>query len=573
MRTRTFFRRCSLPFICLGFSVLQAWPWAPFAQAGLRARYDVLSTQDRAAPPFAEVDVVLGPREKHSGTAKVWWQLEIRTNANSQTDPICIVRGLTASDPWADGQSSSNFARYLLKIPATGETLEYRDRHTGRALLPNWGDFERHFLPRRVKEADFTNGIPTSCDFLGHLLTLREVQAEVMWKPWDDATTLALDRELLVGTGRNFRDTQGHRLPQTVQGPDYQYIEFEQPEYRTMIEAGMNLFVVGGRQEPWVRHEPVFYIRRPTRQEPLRYPTDLYRANYLGPAMFVDEPAALLSGDPQVRGKLSRFSDAAALIQRRTEVTYESDGSYGSYLLDRTLREARVNLGGYRLKQTDYPCWETYYETAFYQFAGGAAGFVHEGRYQLPAFDAAVGKLTGKLRAHSGKELLRYHYAFLRGAARRFGRDWGTAIYGQCDPVIAGDAVTTAYDMGARYVWFWTSDHGHHVPWPEQLQLARLLKRHAAGKPRRSLALPPSKLDTVITLPTGWFVSLYDPWWDDLLNPQAKDQLSRQHHGLAEQLLAAVEDCFAKHHDFDITVDEGRPIKGYQRIMRIKVRD
>src|ERR1039457_2123753 len=102
---------------------------------------------------------------------------------------------------------------------------------------------------------------------------------------------------MLVGTGRNFKDAEGRRLPQTAQSRDYTYTNFVAADYQAMFEAGMNLFTIAPDQEQWVRAEPVFYLRTPAGMPPLRYPADLYRANYLGASMFIDEPASVLTWD------------------------------------------------------------------------------------------------------------------------------------------------------------------------------------------------------------------------------------------------------------------------------------
>jgi len=154
-----------------------------------------------------------------------------------------------------------------------------------------------------------------------------------------------------------------------------------------MFDAGMNLFVVNPNQEPWVRAEPVFYVRGAGGNPPLRYPADLYRANYLGPIMFMDEPSILMVGDKLIHNTLRYFSDAAALIEKRTRTTYLSEGSHGAYALEKALRSQGMSFGDMRLMQWDYPSWETLFETTFYQMKGGGNGLVHEGRYQPGAFD------------------------------------------------------------------------------------------------------------------------------------------------------------------------------------------
>lgn len=532
-----------------------------------RLRYRVLTAQSGTPPPFVAVDFVRGPTERLGRKQWRWWQMELRGEAAPTAPPLVILRALTSLDPLADGEEAPQFARYQLRIPDLDETLEYRDAHLGSALLPGWKDFVRWFVPLPAAAAGREGGQPQTCELLGHVLTLTEVRTNEVWQPWTNTQVLDLDRELLVGTGRGFKDQEGHRLPQQPERRNYTYVPFVEDDYITMVEAGMNLFTVGPEQEKWVRAKPVFYVRGS--KGTLRYPADLYRANFLGPVMFMDEPSITMIGDKLVHDTLRYFSDAAALIEKRTRVAYWSGTGASAFALDKALRRQGANLGDMTLVQTDIPSWETLYETAFYQMKGGGNGIIHEGRYQLGGFDQAMARLTGLQRPHTPRELLEYHYAFLRGGVRPFGKFWGTAIYGQCDPNLAPQAVTLAYDRGARYVWFWTSDHEHHVPWPEQLALSRVLKEHAQAHPRLSIYRPPPKLDTLILIPNGCILSLESLWWVRGMDKEGTNEAARKYRRLAQRALQAVEQCFAHGETFDISVDDGRVFKGYRRVLRI----
>jgi hypothetical protein len=542
-------------------------PSVQSADTAVRARYHVLTAQPHAAPPFGAVDLISGPAARVGNMNQYWWQLELRPQPGAT--PLMVLRALTSLNPQTDASTNTQFLRYQLRLPDLGETLEYRDRHTGLALLPAWGDFIRHFVPQPAKCAQRQDGATETLELLGHVLTLSSISRNEPWAEWNEVKVLDLDPELLVGTGRNFKDSEGRRLPQKPERQNYTYVPFTEADYRVMFEAGINLFIVSPAQEPWVRTEPVFYLRGAEGKPPLRYPADLYRANYLGPVMFMDEPSIIMVGDKLIHNTLRYFSDAAALIEKRTRATYLGAGSYGAYALEKALQARGVNFGDMRLMQWDYPSWETLYETTFFQMKGGGAGLVHEGRYQLAEFDQAVARFTGMERKHTARELLQYHYAFLRGGARPFGKFWGTAIYGQCDPAIAPEAVTLAYDMGARYVWFWTSDHDHHLPWPEQLELARTLKRHARAHPRPSIYAPPSQVDTAIVVPNGYFLSLENLWWVRVMDKEGKNEASLKYRRLMQQAFAAVHQCFDRGESFDITVDDGRTIKGYGRLVRL----
>jgi hypothetical protein len=543
------------------------------AELGTHLRYLVLTTQHDTRPPFPAVDFIYGPQEKIGHVVYRWWQLQARTDTDLNSAPLFVLRGLTSADPLAAGRQPLLFARYLLKLPTTGECLDYRDCHSGQALLPAWTDFEKYFVPAPASAAQRQNGSPQTCAYLGHVLTLLWIGTNVPWVSWADVKRLDLDREMLVGTGRNFKDAEGRRLPQKPERRNYTYVQFTSEDYRMMIEAGMNLFTVAPEQEIFVRAEPVFYLRGVEGKPPLNYPADLYRANYVGPVMFMDEPSILTVGDTNIHRTLRYFSDAAALFEKRTRVVYESSGGYGAFYLEKCLQKAGLNLGDMRLMQSELPSWETLYDTTFYQMKGGGSGLVHEGRYQVEEFNQAVERVTGIKRAHTPREVLQYHYALLRGGTRPFGKYWGTAIYGQCDPALAPEAFTLAYDMGARYFWFWTSDHDHHVPWPEQLELARHLKEHARLHPRLPLSQPPPKRDTTIVIPNGYFLSMDNLWWVRALDKEGKNEAAQKYRRLMQRALRKVHECFDRGRDFDITVDDGRPIKGYRRIVRIDDRE
>lgn len=535
---------------------------------GTHAHYAALTADWDGPAPFAAVDVVYGPREQVRGRECVWWQLEVRKDADVKTEPMFSLRVLSDADPVADRAGPIMIERYILRIPSAGETLEYRDVHSGSALLPAWRDFSRHFIPSAGRGARRQGAVPETAAYLGHALTLQWTGNNVTWPAWDNVKRLDLDRELLVGTGRNFRDSELRRLPQTPQRQNYKYVPFTRDEYRVMIEAGINLYTVDAKQAEWARVEPVFYLRGMGGASPLAYPADLYRSNYLGPVMFMDEPAIIMVGDKNVHTTLRYFSDAANLLEQRIRARYRNPGSYSAFMLERDFQKAGVRFGDMRLEQCDYPAWETMYETAFYQLEAGLAGIVHEGRYQLGEFDAFMAKWD-KPRKHSPEQLLRYHYAFLRGAARAHDAHWGTSIYGQADPKISPLAVTLAYDMGARYVWFWTSDHDHHMPWPEQLELAKALKAHAAKTPRKSIYGKPAMLDTAIAIPWGYFLEPGNTWWIRALDKEGKNEYSQRFATLMRNAHAQIHGAMDRNEDYDITVDAGRPIEGYRKVIRV----
>ncbi|HLU48853.1 MAG TPA: hypothetical protein VK116_12245, partial [Planctomycetota bacterium] len=506
-----------------------------------------------------------------------------RGGGDGELAPCVIVRATTDRDPLATSTGDPlDFLRYQIRIPATGETLEYRSAASGKTLLPLWEGFDEHFVPRPARGSAYAGRFPRTCGFLGHVLSYRHGGTRESWEEWREVRDLVLDDELLIGTGRNFRDQEGKRLPQSPEPRNYTYAPFTASDYETMIEAGMNFFALVPGIESTLRGEAVFFRRGLTGDAPLDWPVDLYRSNYRGELMFEDEPACIMVNEELVHRELVTFSDAVELLRRRVRAR----DALHVLSLEKAFRDRGASFGAMRLLHRDYVVWETRFETAWYQLAEGFQGFVHEGRYDLDdyyqsghSFDAWVKATTGIERRHTAEEMLRFHYAFLRGAARHFDKDWGTSIYGQCDPEIAPLAATLAWDMGARHVWFWTSDHGHHLPWPEQLALAKLLREHATRNPRPSLRGARPEIDRAIVLPYGYFAALESPtgrqnpwdlWWVREMDRAGENEASKRFRARMRRLVEEVHRSFDEKADFDITVDDGTAPRGYRKVIRIE---
>jgi hypothetical protein len=580
MRTSVMvFREARLCFLLLGLALSgTAADGRDTVGIGAEATYVVLPVDARQAPPFEVVRFRFGPEETKAAGLGRWWEVSAEARADGKSVPLVEVRALTHGDPLAEGRGPLEFVRYQLRFPALGETFEYRDMHTDQALLPCWGDFARHFFPQAARGSGRRDGFPETCEYLGHVLSLHSTSSRGSWPEWPGIKRLDLDDELLVGASRECRDAEGRRV---APGKDYTYVPFTGPDYEKMRQAGMNYFGLAPGVEAQVRAAPVFYRRADAGDRPLEYPADFYRSNFRGSVMFEDEPACIMVGDKRVHTQLKHFSDATTLLERRVQAA----AAMAPFRLEQQLRARGISFGAMRLAEVDYPVWETRYETAFYQLEAGAAGFVHEGRYHLrrfseseATFDDWVGASTGIRRAFTGEEMLRIHYAFLRGAARQFDRTWGTSIYGQADTNLAPLALTLAYDMGARYLWFWTSDHDHHVPWPEQLELARKLRDHARAHPRPSIKQRPL-VDTAIVIPYGSLLVLESPtgrknpwdlWWVHDLDKAGVNEASRAYQEFRRRAFTEIIRALDAHEDFDLAVDNGSPPRGYRKVIRVE---
>jgi hypothetical protein len=105
------------------------------------------------------------------------------------------------------------------------------------------------------------------------------------------------------------------------------------------------------------------------------------------------------------------------------------------------------------------------------------------------------------------------------------------------------------------------------------LALTRTLKTYAHAHPRLSLYAPRPKTDKVILLPNGYFAAYASPTLLHCLDKEGKNEEAQNYQRLQRRLASAVEECFRKGEDFDISVDDGSPIKGYRRVVRLSEKE
>jgi hypothetical protein len=243
------------------------------------------------------------------------------------------------------------------------------------------------------------------------------------------------------------------------------------------------------------------------------------------------------------------------------------------------LKYAHIRLDSITLIEPEFPIWEEFYSTGCYQLHIPVSGFIHEGRYNHPE---AIDLLNNTFRTslpRTPETMYAFYFAFLRGAARVFDKDWGMSIYGQTDPEHALLGMTMAYDRGARWIFFWSSDRHHHLPFEEQLVLAEGLTRHVrehGRAPRRTLV---KAAEDAIVLPYGFTFSISD--WDksrmaDLWQrPMFPIQGGRMadgtpYYGVLRRATEKLEELVDKDKAFDIVIDIPElKSAGYPRLHRV----
>lgn len=456
----------------------------PKAKPGDWARYGFVLAKQDAKPSIEEITITIGDAE----SGMLWWEMTARKPGGA----TFAIRVLSERAPMTGSAADiGRVERYLFKDGARA-FVEYKDKSSGNALLPEF-DFRTQLLPRQTPGTAFQGAFATTGTYLGNGVQLLEKGAGKPCAAIGESKVLTLDPTLIVGTGRLTRDTDQGR----VTDREYNYRPFTSEEYGEMEAAGVNFFIVDTpERESWVYERPAFYTRVPAFED---FPNILYRSNYRGVMMFTDEPAILTSF-----ADCRQVTSAENLLRMEVAASRARRDGYSPLVLPAHLDKIGVSLGTWNPAQRDIPAWEAVYSAAYDEMQGGVSGVIHEGRYDLNMFNGVLAGVCGPGFDVTAEQMLRLHYAFLRGAARCFNGAWGTSIYGQADPAISPTAIDMAYDMGARYIWFWTSDHTHHMPYREQLDLTKALRLHEKTHRRRPIGELLRKTKVAVAFPEGY---------------------------------------------------------------------
>lgn len=449
------------------------------------------------------------------GKPAYWFQMEVFAS-NKRLFAISLLAD--SLDFLYPGGPEVPVQRYILHTTG-GKSLEYRSVNTTKALLPQINFFEA-LLPHGAGYSEqmpfFINGF-----YMGKPVKKIGEGKGASLLPIDSVQSIFLDDEVHIGTGRNFRDNLTDRMymPGSTSPPgrpDYEYVRFSMEDYRSMVDTGVNLFEVDSEQVAYVIDEPVFvYLAWDSAPGFKANPDLLYRSNFLGTAMFMDEPAIITIASKGFYQSCHSPGGAANDLIDFTRGHYLGNGGYSIHNLHNQLVSAGYDLGDVVVEQ-GFPVWETVSSAAWYEMNAGMPGFVHEGRIQPRAFAMLMRDTLGVDFPDDVDSCHRFHHAFFRGAARRFGAKWGVAIYGQMDFDAAVRQFPLAYDQGATYFWFWTSDHEHHVPFKEQMDLTRAFREWMRSHPRQRPEVLNASAKTAIALPWGYLLDIFvieAPFW------------------------------------------------------------
>ncbi|MBI4663090.1 MAG: hypothetical protein HY735_30145 [Verrucomicrobia bacterium] len=551
----------------------------PMGKPGRTGRYRNELDGGLRASVVEQYTLALGPIEQRMGEAYQWMLLDA-TKANGGRFKVWFLSAGYPPDSLADARRT--IVRYILEENGS-EPLEFRHRFTGEAVLPALGGWP-HLLPRSADDAAASPEeiFPRKTRYLGHRYQLEEVRDSAGAPPPQTAKMVALLPDVLIGVPSNTRQKDDTRR---YDNSDYELVRLTRENYREMAEAGINCVRVDAEQVHGLDGLNVFYWGVGGNDVP--YPEGLYHSQYLGPALFLDEPA-VVTRDTMIRPRLEKdqafrkaLTPQVALEALQEHFRHILHEGAPTSLLKGLKARADVDLGDMNFTQENLYSWETIVSSAAYQLSQdprvpAAMVFEPPGRVgtlrTVPELNMTYGC---QLAADDPKNLTDIIYGFLRGAARLTGKSWGMSIYGAVDRADAFWYLTHAYDLGATHFFFWDNARLACVPYRECLVLARNLRAHAENFPHRDLNRLRRAAEVGILLPAGYnlghvHLGKGSLWGVGELNLERVNRHGVKYRTVMSNFFTEIERCLRLGVAFDLFWDLPaiRPA-GYRELVRI----
>jgi hypothetical protein len=462
---------------------------------------------------------------------------------------------------------------------------EFRGRFSGQAVLPRLGGW-KYLWPRVSGQSTSplqAEPDASEVDYLGHHYRRAALTESTSVEAPSNLRSIELISDVLVGLPHNTRQKEETRR---YDDSDYELVRLTREDYREMIQAGMNCVRVDAEQLRWIADLNVYYWGVGGSEVP--YPECLYRSSYLGPELFLDEPAVCtrdyvirprLAKEAAYRKNLTPQTVMAAFAEYFRRAIHE--GAATSLLRGLKARPD-VDLGTMIFRQENLFSWETMVCSAAYQLSQdtevpAAMVFEPPGRVgtwrTLPELNMTYGC---QLPVDDPKCLADIIYGFLRGAAKMTDKTWGMSIYGAVDRADAFWFMTHAYDLGATHFFFWDTARAACVPYQECLALARNLRAHVENYPDRDLEMLKGAAETAILLPPGYnlghvHLGKGSLWGLGELNLERTNQFGIQYRVVMSNFFIEIENCFRWGVAFDLLWDlPGIIPTGYQEVIRIR---
>ena len=552
---------------------------SPLGPVGRQASYIVQSASAPRETSVRRLVISLGPTETRATGPFQWLQLDA---AKAGGERFRVWWLANAHPKRGLPPAATNIARYILQEGAA-QPKEFVHRVTGIPVLPATGAWE--FLWPRPEPGDFREGVAAPrVTWLGHTYTLESSEPGGGDALPPQPRRVELLPEVLVGVPSNSRTRDDRRR---YDGSDYEMVRLTREDYGQMIRAGMNCLRVDAEQAGWLADEPVFIWGVGGKDVP--FPECLFRSTWIGPALFLDEPM-VHTRDYLLRPRLAKEPDfrktvtPEVALREFTNYFRETVAQGAPWGLINGLRSRPdVDLGTLNFPQRNLYSWETMIASAVWQLTaetnGGPGAIVFEPpgrigtRRTLPEMNMVY---RCQIPPDNPTHLADVLIGFLRGAARTADKDWGLSIYGSVDQADAPLWLTHAYDLGAKYFFFWDNYQSACVPFGECLALARHLQAHVASHPTRDGRQLKRAAETVILLPPGYnlghvHMGRGNLWGLGELNLERTNREGVRYRQVMGNFFTEIERCLRLGIAFDLLWDlDGLKLNGYREIVRVR---
>ena len=551
----------------------------PVGKPGLTATYRHESDGLIPGSVVRTFTLSLGPLEEKNSTRFQWLHLQA-TKSNGEQYDVWILTDRFPPDNLTAARKT--IARYILQ-EGNNKPLEFRHQFTGEAVLPSLGAW-KYLFPRATDSVSSKSLFAKKIKYLGNAYLLEKIEDSNIITPPAEIKILELLPDALIGVPHNTKQKDETRR---YDDSDYELIRLTQNDYNEMIEAGMNCLYVDKEQAGWIDRRDVFYWGIGAEQ--LNYPECLYRSNYLGPLLFLDEPA-VCTRDYIVRPRLNKdqeFREAInpQMVLKEFQEYFHKAKYQGNptALLRGLSSRPDVNPGDMEFLQQNLYTWETMISSALHQLGEGnnnppsSMVFEPPGRFgtlrTLPEMNMAY---LCQIPVENPKNLISIIYGYLRGAARLTDKGWGTSIYGQVDRADAFWFLTHAYDLGAQHFFFWDSARLACVPYNECLALARNLRAHIEAHPYREMKKLKQAAEVAILLPPGYnlghvYMGKGNLWGLGELNLERMNREGVRYRSVMSNFFTEIERCIRMGVEYDLFWDmEGYEFSKYREVIRIR---
>ena len=551
----------------------------PLGEPGQVVMYHHESYNELLSTVVKTLTLANGPIEEQAGVVYQWMCLRA-TKASGEEFAVWLLTESAPAEDLLTARAATD--RYILQI-GDDIPLEFHDGFTGKPVLPGLGAW-RYLFPKCADNTTPNSFHPQRVKYLGHTYQLAAMFSSQGAAEPPDAQLLSLRPDALIGPPSNTRQKDETRR---YDMSDYELIPLTAADYDEMIVAGINCVRVDEKQVKWVESRNVFYWGIDAAA--LGYPECLYRSNYLGPAIFMDEPA-VCTRDHVLRPKLE--ADPAFRKELTPQLAFEAFQDYfhtakydgaPTRLCKGLEVHPDVDLGNMKFLQQNLYVWETMISSAGYELSEGntetpaAIVFEPPGRVgtmrTLPEMNMTYGC---QIPIDSPKNLASILYGFLRGAARQTDKGWGMSIYGQVHRADAFWLQTHAYDLGARHFHYWDNYQLACVPYSEVLALSRNLSAHAESHPHRNLDELHTAAEIVILLPPGYNLGHVEMgrgnlWGLGELNLERCNREGVKYRTVMHNFFTEIERAIRLGVAFDLLWDlEGHELSDYREVVRIR---